>query len=240
MPSSRFCSMITPVSWLGAQPDLQGAAGPDQQQGSRQCRLSAIPCLWPRTSSCTGRTACPWARTSSPHLELTREIAPALQQFLRRFLSRAAGHADPGGQMPWPGDGRKMSKSYSNNGIFLSDSMKDIADKVRAMFTYPPRERKSDPGNPRSLQSFPLPCAAFGQDGAGGLAAAAHPPALAAWTAKDLPSKTWPPFSNPCRKGAGPSKSRPGAVEEILEAGNIRAMAFASKTMQGVREKMNL
>ena len=63
---------------------------------------------------------------------------------------------------------------------------------------------------------------------------------LAAWTAKDLPSKTWPPFSNPRRKGAGPSKSPPGAVEEILEAGNIRAMAFASKTMQGVREKMNL
>ena len=51
-------------------------------------------------------------------------------------------------------DGRKMSKSYGN-GIFLQDTMEEIAPKVRGMFTDPARLRKSDPGNPDVCNLYP-------------------------------------------------------------------------------------
>src|SRR6185312_126445 len=50
-------------------------------------------------------------------------------------------------------DGRKMSKSY-NNAVYLSDTPKEIADKVRHMYTDPTKIRLGDKGHPEGCVVF--------------------------------------------------------------------------------------
>ena len=59
---SLLLSMITPVSWLERNPTY--SRSPTRTWVTRAS--SATPCSWPRTSSCTVPTACPWVKTSCP------------------------------------------------------------------------------------------------------------------------------------------------------------------------------
>jgi tryptophanyl-tRNA synthetase len=52
-------------------------------------------------------------------------------------------------------DGRKMSKSYGN-AVFLSDTPKEIDQKISRMMTDPARARRTDPGEPEKCPAFQL------------------------------------------------------------------------------------
>src|SRR4030095_12414149 len=52
-------------------------------------------------------------------------------------------------------DGRKMSKSY-NNAVFLSDTPREIDQKLSRMMTDPARVRRTDPGEPEKCPAFQL------------------------------------------------------------------------------------
>ena len=72
--------------------------------------FSAIPCLGGRGHPHVQAARRARGRGPAPAPELTREIAWRFNNFYGDFFSRAAGHTDPGGQMPWPGRPQDVQK----------------------------------------------------------------------------------------------------------------------------------
>ena len=174
-----------------------------------------------------------------PHMELTREIA-------RRFNYLYGGNFFPAPQAmltpaaKCPGlDGRKMSKSY-NNGIFLRDTMADIEPKVRGMFTDPARLRKSDPGNPDVCNLFPYHVLLASPEEQAEIRTGCTGASFGCVECKKRFLKNLEAFLAPLQERRAALSARPGAVAEILAAGNERARAFASATLAEVRAKMGL
>ena len=174
-----------------------------------------------------------------PHMELTREIA-------RRFNYLYGGNFFPEPQAmltpaaKCPGlDGRKMSKSY-NNGIFLRDTMADIEPKVRGMFTDPARLRKSDPGNPDVCNLFPYHVLLASPEEQAEIRTGCTGASFGCVECKKRFLKNLEAFLAPLQERRAALSARPGAVAEILAAGNERARAFASATLAEVRAKMGL
>lgn len=150
---SLLLSMLTPVSWVERNPTYK-----EQQQQITTKDLSCTgflcyPILMAADILMYRPQGVPVGEDQLPHMELTREIARRFNSLYGEFFPEPQALLTPAAKCPGL-DGRKMSKSY-NNGIFLDDTFDDIEPKVRTMFTYPPRVKKSDPGDPDKCNLFP-------------------------------------------------------------------------------------
>ena len=139
-------SMITPVPWLERNPTYKEKIEELRERDLSTYGFLGYPVLQAADILIYKPDVVPVGVDQLPHLELTREIA-------RKF-----NHTyDPVFPEPQPlmtrvpkllgTDGRKMSKSY-HNAIYLSDSEKEVREKLRTMKTDPARVHRYDPGDP--------------------------------------------------------------------------------------------
>ena len=113
----------------------------------------ATRCSRRPTSSCTRQRG---PRGGGPGASRGADTGnrPALQPPLRGGLPRSGLLLTPTSKILGM-DRRKMSKSYGN-AIFLSETDKDIDQKVSQMITDPQRMRRADPGTRMSATSIPF------------------------------------------------------------------------------------
>jgi tryptophanyl-tRNA synthetase len=145
--------MITPLPWLERNPTYK-----EQQQQLDQKDLATYgflgyPVLQAADIIIYRANGVPVGRDQLPHIELTREIARRFN-----FMYKSEIFPIPDGLLTespvLPGlDGRKMSKSYGNC-IFITESEKDIKEKISRMMTDPQRIRRHDPGDPEVSPVF--------------------------------------------------------------------------------------
>jgi tryptophanyl-tRNA synthetase len=145
--------MITPLAWLERNPTYK-----EQQQQLDQKDLATYgflgyPVLQAADIIIYRANGVPVGRDQLPHVELTREIARRFN-----FMYKSEIFPVPDGLLTespvLPGlDGRKMSKSYGNC-IFITESEKDITEKISKMMTDPQRIRRNDPGDPEVSPVF--------------------------------------------------------------------------------------
>ena len=145
--------MITPLPWLERNPTYK-----EQQQQLDQKDLATYgflgyPVLQAADIIIYRANGVPVGRDQLPHIELTREIARRFN-----FMYKSEIFPIPDGLLTespvLPGlDGRKMSKSYGNC-IFITESEKDIKEKISRMMTDPQRIRRNDPGDPEVSPVF--------------------------------------------------------------------------------------
>ena len=173
-----------------------------------------------------------------PHIELTREIA-------RRF-NRLYGETFPEPQALLTEtpkvvgiDGRKMSKSY-NNAIYLSDSAKEVEEKVRRMITDPQRVRKTDPGRPEVCPVFTLHKLFADDQTLKMVEEDCKSARIGCVQCKRLLAEEINTFLEPIRERRNYYESNKGELWDIFEEGSKRAREVAKTTMEEVREKMNL
>ena len=173
-----------------------------------------------------------------PHIELTREIA-------RRF-NRLYGETFPEPQALLTEtpkvvgiDGRKMSKSY-NNAIYLSDSAKEVEEKVRRMVTDPQRVRKTDPGRPEVCPVFTLHRLFTDGQTLKMIETDCREARIGCVQCKKLLAEEINTFLEPIRERRSYYESNKGELWDIFEEGSQRARGVAKSTMEEVREKMNL
>lgn len=233
---SLLFSMITPVSWLERNPtykeQLQQISNKDLGNAGFLC----YPVLMAADILMYLPFGVPVGEDQLPHLEMTREIARRFNYLYGDFFPEPKALLTPAAKCPGM-DGRKMSKSY-NNGIFLSEDMPSIREKIKKMFTDPARKRASDPGNPEICNLFPYHVLLSSPEEQTHIRSGCVSATLGCVECKKIFMRNLEAFLEPLQ--ARRAKLSDDDIADILEHGNARARAFASATLAHAREKMGL
>lgn len=232
-------SMITPLGWLERNPTYK-----EMVLGYRienpSYGLLGYPTLQSADILAYKGEFVPVGKDQEAHVNMTRDLA-------QRFNSLYGKQVFPITQTlltetaKVPGIDsveRKMSKSAGNE-IALSHSEEETAERVRIMFTDPVKIRKNDVGHPDGCVVFAFHCLynkALKQlvrdeceSGKRGCVECKRQ--LATLLNEAL---------RPVRERRRELAEKPDTIREILIDGAIRAREVASKTLEEVREAMNL
>lgn len=229
-------SMITPVSWLERNPtykeQLQQITSKDLGNAGFLC----YPVLMAADILLYLPEGVPVGEDQLPHLELTREIARRFNYLYGAFFPEPKAMLTAAAKCPGL-DGRKMSKSYGN-GIFLSEDLAELAQKIRGMYTDPARLRKSDPGNPDVCNLFPYHLLLSSEVQQEEIRAGCTRADFGCVDCKKIFLANLENFLRPLQYRRANLKNE--AIEAVLEQGDMRAGEFAQSTMAVVRQKMGL
>ena len=233
---SLLLSMITPVSWVERNPTYK-----EQQQQITTKDLSCTgflcyPILMAADILMYKPQGVPVGEDQLPHMELTREIARRFNGLYGDYFPEPQAMLTPACKCPGL-DGRKMSKSY-NNGIFLRDSFDDIEPKIKTMFTYPPRVKKSDPGDPDACNLFPYHKIMATPEEQAEIRENCKNASLGCVQCKKIFLKHLHELLDPLQERR--SRLTDDDVLGILEAGNAKAREFAAKTIEDVRRLVKI
>jgi len=239
-------SMITPTPWLLRNPTVKEQArelGFIQSEDETEVTkinygLLGYPVLQAADILIYKAQRVPVGVDQVPHIEITREIA-------RRFNS-LYGEIFPEPQpllteIPKiPGvDGRKMSKSYGN-AVFLSDTPKDIDQKLSRMMTDPARVKRTDPGEPEKCPAFQLHKVYSTPEEIEEVSIGCRTAGIGCLDCKKVMIKHVVAELAPIYEKRAALEKKPREVVEVLAAGNEVARRKASETMTEVRKAVGL
>jgi len=231
-------SMITPVPWLERNPTYKDQIVQLSNKDLSTFGFLGYPVLQAADIIMYKANGVPVGVDQVPHVEITREIA-------RRFNYLY------GDTFPEPDailtqtpkilglDRRKMSKSY-NNAIYLSDSPQEITIKVPRMVTDPQRARKSDPGNPDVCNVFEFHKTYTDKETVERINKECRSALIGCVECKKIMAQNLVVALEPIREKRAYYESRPEMVDDIIEAGRLKASAVAKQTMQEVRAAIKL
>lgn len=228
-------SMLTPLGWLERNPTYKEQQEQLVAKDINTHGFLGYPVLQAADILMYTPDAVPVGKDQLPHLELTREIARRFNHLYKtNLLPEPKALLTEEAKLPGL-DGRKMSKSYGN-GISLSESMDDIMPKVRGMLTDKNRLRKSDPGDPSICNLF-----AYHKlmTEPGQLPEIEEGCRNASWGCVDCKKvllESLENFLTPIQKRRSELDS--DTLQDIMNAGNKKALDFAQRTMAQVRETM--
>ncbi len=236
-------SMITPLGWLERVPSYKEMRENLTDRDLSMYGFLGYPVLQSADILMYQANFVPVGEDQVPHVELTREIA---RRFNFVYGTEGAHPVFPEPQalltpVPrLPGvDGRKMSKSYGND-IKLSDDPATIEKKILPMVTDPARKRRSDPGNPDVCPVFDYHKAFSTAETKAWVDHGCRTAEIGCIGCKRALLKRLLPELEPIATRRLEFEARPKEVVEILEQGNTAARSVAVKTMEAVREAMQL
>ena len=239
-------SMITPTPWLLRNPTVKEQArelGFIQSEDETEVTkinygLLGYPVLQAADILIYKAQRVPVGVDQVPHIEITREIA-------RRFNS-LYGEIFPEPQpllteIPKiPGlDGRKMSKSYGN-AVFVSDTPKEIDQKLSRMMTDPARVKRTDPGEPEKCPAFQLHKIYCTSEEIEYATKGCRTAGIGCLECKKIMIKHVVAELAPIYEKRAALEKKPRIVNQVLAAGNEEARQKASETMVEVREAVGL
>lgn len=199
-----------------------------------------------------GTTLVPAGADQSPMIEQCREIARRFNSIYGpTFVEPKILIPDNQYSQRLPGtDGKaKMSKSL-NNCIYLSDTTKEVHDKVFAMFTDPTHLRRDDPGHTEGNPVF-IYLSAFATDddfkaflpqyqNLDEMKAHYEKGGLGDVTCKKFLFQVLERTLEPMRKKRAEYAANIDGVMEILKEGNAKAEAKAAQTMAAVKAALRI
>ena len=171
------------------------------------------------------------------HIEQTREIA---RDFNRLFGSVfPIPEALTGKVSRLPGiDGRKMSKSF-DNAIYLSDSPKQVKEKINRAITDPKRIHPSDKGHPEICNIFQY-YKAFNREELNEIENKCKKGKIGCVACKEKIAKAINEFLEPIREKRNYYSKQKDIIKDVLNAGNKKTEREAAETLELVKEKMHL
>ena len=232
-------SMITPLGWLERVPTYK-----EKQQQLSDRDLSTYgflgyPLLQTADIIIYRAKHVPVGVDQVPHLEISREIARRFNSLYNREIfpePEALLTAFP----KVPGvDGRKMSKSYGN-AIYLSDSPKEVEQKIRTMTTDPARIKRTDIGNPELSPVFQLHKIFSSKEEQDEVAAGCRTAGIGCIDCKKVLIKNVFEVLGPIWTRREEMMNNPERLRQIIEAGTEKARKVTQETMALVRDVMGL
>ena len=176
----------------------------------------------------------------APHLEFAREI---VRSFNYRYNTKVliepqVKHTEIKKVLGIDGK-EKMSKSL-NNHIELASTPEETTARVREMVTDPARIKRTDPGNPDVCNVYTMHKIFSPQVDVEMVNVECRRAGIGCVDCKKLLAKNLNNHLEPFRARRAEFASKPGYVQDVLDDGAKRAGAIARKTMEEVREAMQL
>lgn len=231
-------SMMTPLGWLERCPTYKDKK---QDLGSAEREpygLLGYPVLQTADILLYRPYGVPVGKDQAPHLEIGNDIAGRFNSLYDCEVFTPYKYMIPEDESraTLPGlDMRKMSKSY-DNGINLSDTEDETAQKIKSAFTTPTKIRKDDPGIPEGcavcqyLKLYSPDWETQWDEDRQGLRGCMQ-------NKKELIEIINEKF-RPMRERR--AQLEDGEIDRILADGADRARAVASETMRQVKNAMGL
>jgi tryptophanyl-tRNA synthetase len=176
----------------------------------------------------------------APHLEFAREI---VRSFNYRYNTKVlvepqVKHTEIKKVLGIDGK-EKMSKSL-NNHIELAATPEETTARVREMVTDPARVKRTDPGNPDICNVFTMHKIFSSADEIAMVNVECRRAGIGCVDCKKLLAKNLNNHLEPFRARRAEFASKPDYVQDVLNDGAKRARVIAEKTMEEVREAIQL
>jgi tryptophanyl-tRNA synthetase len=231
-------SMFTPVPWLERNPTYKEQIKELVGKDLSTFGFLGYPVLQAADITIYKANKVPVGVDQAPHVELTREIVRRFNQIYRPIFPEPEVLLTETQKLPGL-DGRKMSKSY-NNAVFLSDTPKEIDQKLSRMMTDPARVRRSDPGEPEKCPAFQLHKIYCTADEIDYVSKGCRTAGIGCLECKKVMIKHVIDELAPVQERRASLVDKPDQVEAVLAAGNRVAQQKAAETMAEVRETLGL
>jgi tryptophanyl-tRNA synthetase len=176
----------------------------------------------------------------APHIEFAREI---VRSFNYRYNTKVliepqVKHTEIKKVLGIDGK-EKMSKSL-NNHIELASTPEETTARVREMVTDPARVKRTDPGNPDVCNVYTMHKIFSPQADVEMVNVECRRAGIGCVDCKKLLAKNLNLHLDPFRARRAEFASRPGYVQDVLNDGAKRAHAIAEKTIEEVRQAIQL
>ena len=231
-------SMITPVPWLERNPTYKEQIKEIVDKDLSTYGFLGYPVLQAADITIYKANKVPVGVDQAPHVELTREIVRRFNQIYRPIFPEPEVLLTETQKMPGL-DGRKMSKSYGN-AVFLSDTPKEIDQKLSRMMTDPARVRRNDPGEPEKCPAFQLHKVYCTPQEIDYVSQGCRSAGIGCLDCKKIMIKHVIDDLAPFREKRAYYQDKPGEVEAVLATGNQTAQKAAAATMDEVRGTLGL
>lgn len=172
-----------------------------------------------------------------PHIEITRELARKFNRLYGEVFPVPDGRLTKFARFPGL-DGKRMSKSLGNT-IDLADSPEAIQEKIKTAFTDPERKRRTDPGRPEVCLIYTY-WNKFAPQTSAEIYEGCTTAKLGCVECKQRVGRAIADYLAPLREKRRELESKPGAVDEVIRAGDETARRAAVATMDRVRERMHI
>jgi tryptophanyl-tRNA synthetase len=231
-------SMITPLGWLERVPTYK-----EKQQQLKDRDLATYgflgyPLLQTADIIIYRAKYVPVGVDQVPHLEISREIARRFNNFYGEIFPEPDALLTEFPKVPGI-DGRKMSKSY-NNAIYLSDSPKEVENKIKTMTTDPARIKRSDVGNPELSPVFQLHKVFSSKEEQDEVAIGCRTAGIGCIDCKKVLVRNVFKVLEPIWSKREDLIQNPRQLSEIVDKGTDKARKTAQETMGLVRKAMGL
>jgi tryptophanyl-tRNA synthetase len=229
-------SMITPLGWLERVPTYK-----EQQQELKERDLSTYgflgyPLLQTADIIIYRAKHVPVGVDQVPHLEISREIARRFNNLYGEVFPEPEALLTEFPKVPGV-DGRKMSKSY-NNAIYLSDSPREVEQKIRTMATDPARVKRTDRGTPDLSPVFQLHRIFSSREEQETVAEGCRTAGIGCIDCKKVLIRNVFRVLEPIWAKRAELVNNPTRLKEIVDHGNEKARKAAQETMALVRDAM--
>lgn len=231
-------SMITPLPWLERNPTYKEQMRELEGRDLSTYGFLGYPVLQAADIMMYKAQKVPVGVDQAPHVELTREIVRRFNQIYRPVFPEPEVLLTETQKLPGL-DGRKMSKSY-HNAVFLSDSPKDIDQKLSRMMTDPARVRRQDPGEPEKCPAFQLHKIYCTSQEVDEVSRGCRTASIGCLDCKKVMIKHVVADLAPFREKRESYERSPADVEDVLLTGNRTAQQKAHETMEEVRDAVGL
>jgi tryptophanyl-tRNA synthetase len=182
----------------------------------------------------------PVGKDNEAHVEITREIARRFNHLYGEVFPEPDVLVPETGTLIGTDGQAKMSKSLGN-AIMLSDSAKDVEQKVRGMYTDPARIRADIPGKVEGNPVF-IYHDIFNPnvEEVNDLKDRYRTGNVGDVEVKRKLATAINNFLEPIRERRAQYEAKPGMVDEIIYAGNAKTRAVAQETVRMMDEAMGL
>jgi tryptophanyl-tRNA synthetase len=232
-------SMMTPLGWLERVPTYKEKKAQITDKDLSNYGFLGYPVLQTADIIIYKANLVPVGEDQLYHLELAREI-------VRRFhhITRTSIFPEPEAKLTVarrvPGlDGRKMSKSYGNS-IYLEDTEEEITKKLSTMVTDTRRVRRTDPGEPDDCPVFALHKIFSTPTEQADCATGCRTAGIGCFDCKKVLIHHVLEEVLPVGERVKKLKEDGDYLNDVLNAGAIKAREVAAATMDEVRIAMNL
>jgi tryptophanyl-tRNA synthetase len=231
-------SMITPLGWLERVPTYK-----EKQQELKDRDLSTYgflgyPVLQTADIIIYRAKYVPVGIDQVPHLEISREIARRFNTIYKEIFPEPEALLTEFPKVVGL-DGRKMSKSY-DNAIYLSDSPKEVEQKIRTMVTDPARIKKTDVGNPELSPVYQLHKIFSSKEEQEEVAEGCRTAGIGCIDCKKVLIRNVFRIMEPIWTKRNELLNSPDILLDIVNTGTEKAGKVAAETMRMVRETMGL